>query len=508
MNLFDPIERYSQNHPEKTAIVFSGMRVSYGDFYRNVNRLSAGLERLGLKKGDRIALLMNSCPEMMFAFYAALKLGAISVSLNVMFKKQEADYILDDATPSILVAQMTFLPLVKQLGRVKDKKLQVVIVGDAVTMPDGAFDFETLLKDENQGFAATLNLGPEDEAVIGYTSGTTGFPKGAVHTHRNILMHLDGMSQALGFADADIFLAALPFFQLTAFLVHAGLAFHVGATLVVMEKFEVRQFVHLIQEEKVTFFAAVPTIFQMLYDGCQDGLYDLGCLRFAICAGSPLSIKLRTDFENKMKLRIIHCYGSTETPLIASFERPDQPPKGISVGNISPHVNVRLVKPDGSPAGVDEAGEIQIHIDNALKCYWNNPEATQEAIKDGWFATGDIGKIDPEGLLHIVDRAKDMIIRGGFNIYPAEIEKVLLSDPRIKDAAVVGEHHKRLGEIPKAYVVLEEGAQLTPEDVISLSREKLANFKVLEKVEFVSPDFFPRNALGKIQKAKLRHQVA
>jgi long-chain acyl-CoA synthetase len=508
MNLFDPIERFSKNHPEKTAIVFSGMRVSYGDFYRNVNRLSAGLKQLGLKRGDRIALLMNNCPEMMYAFYAAMKLGAISISLNAMFKKEEADYILNDATPSVLLAQSCFIPLVKQLACVKGKRLHVVVVRNGDAIPDAFFDFESLLRDQNQKFETALNLGPEDEAVIGYTSGTTGFPKGAVHTHRNILLHLNGMSKSLGLDDNDVFLAALPFFQLTAFLVHAGLAFHVGATLVVMEKFETGPFVDLIQKEKVTFFAAVPTIFQMLYDGCQDGSSDLGSVRFAICAGSPLSIQLRTDFENKMKLRIIHCYGSTETPLIASFERPDQPPKGISVGNISPHVNVRLVKSDGSPAGVDEAGEIQIHADNALKCYWNNPEATREAIKDGWFATGDIGKIDPEGHLHIVDRAKDMIIRGGFNIYPAEIEKVLLSDPRIKDAAVVGEHHKRLGEIPKAYVVPEEGAKLTQEDVISLSREKLANFKVLEKVEFVSPDFFPRNALGKIQKAKLRQKVA
>jgi long-chain acyl-CoA synthetase len=507
MNLFDSIERFSQSFPEKTAIVFSDRRVSYGELCRKANLLSAGLARLGLKKGDRIALLMNNCPEMICAFYAAMKLGAISVSVNVMFKQEEADYILGDATPSVLLAQSAFIPLVKQLGCVKDKRLQVVIVGDAANMPEAVFDFETLLKSENQGSATTLNLGPEDEAVIGYTSGTTGFPKGAVHTHRNILMHLDGMSQALGFGDTDIFLAALPFFQLTAFLVHAALAFHVGATLVVMEKFEVGPFLQLIQKEKVTFFAAVPTIFQMIYDGAQEGRNDLNSLRFAICAGSPLTIQLRMDFENKMKLRIIHCYGSTETPLIASFERPDQQPKGISVGNISPHVKVRLVKKDGNLAGVDEAGEIQIHADNALKCYWNNPEATREAIQDGWFATGDIGVVDQEGHLHIVDRAKDMIIRGGFNIYPAEIEKVLLSDPRIKDVAVIGEYHKRLGEIPKAYVVLEDGAQATEEDLLSLSHEKLAKFKALEKVEFVSPDFFPRNALGKIQKAKLRQKI-
>jgi long-chain acyl-CoA synthetase len=508
MNLFESIERYSEKFPEKTAIVFSGTRVSYGALCRKVGLLSAGLERLGLKKGDRIALLMNNCPEMIYAFYAAMKLGAISVTLNVMFKKQEADYILGDATPSVLVAQSTFMPLIMQLECVRNKLLQVAIIDDADSTPDGMADFDGLFNDENRGIPKTLDLGPDDEAVIGYTSGTTGFPKGAVHTHRNILTHLDGMSRALGLNDKDVFLAALPFFQLTAFLVHAGIAFYVGAALVVMEKFEVEEFLRLTREEKATFFAAVPTIFQMIFDGARDRQNDFQSVRFAICAGSPLSMQLRMNFESNIKLRIIHCYGSTETPLIASFERPDRPPKGISVGNISPHVKVRLVKSDGSIAGMDEPGEIHIYAENTLKCYWNNPDATQSAIRDGWFATGDIGKIDQDGHLHIVDRAKDMIIRGGFNIYPAEIEKVLITDPRIREAVVIGEYHHRLGEVPKAYVVPEEGAQLTQEDVISLSREKLAKFKALEKVEFVSADFFPRNALGKIQKVNLKHKIA
>ncbi|MFP4534021.1 MAG: class I adenylate-forming enzyme family protein, partial [Desulfobacterales bacterium] len=298
----------------------------------------------------------------------------------------------------------------------------------------------------------------------------------------------------------------LPFFQLTAFLINAALAFHVGATVVIMEKFNPQLFVELVEKEGVTFFGGVPTIFQMLYDETRDAS-RLSSFRFAICAGAPLSPRLRTDFENHLGLRIIHCYGSTETPLIAAYERPDHPPRSVSVGHTAPHVKVRLVKSDGHPAGVDEPGEIQISAENALKRYWNNPEATREAIHDGWFATGDIGKFDQEGHLYIVDRAKDMIIRGGFNIYPAEIERVLLTDPRIKEAAVIGEYHERLGEIPKAYVVPENGAQIAETDVISLTREKLAKFKVLEKVEFVSADFFPRNAFGKILKEKLRHKL-
>lgn len=486
-------------------MVFQGRRITYRDFNKNVNSLSAGFRGLGLKKGDRIALLMHNCPEMVYAFYAAMKLGAISVGLNVMFKAEEVNYILGDATPEILVAQETFLPLVRELEHVKEKQLKILVAGKDALMPDDMRSFDALCGTERDDWPETLDLGPDDEAVIGYTSGTTGFPKGAVHTHKNIMAHLEGMGRELAFNDKDIFLAPLPFFQLTAFLINAALPFHVGATAVIMKKFEASGFLDLVQSEKVTFFAGVPTIFQMLYDETKEA-EKLSSLRFAICAGSPLSVQLRTDFEKKMKLRIIHCYGSTEAPLIAAFERPDKPSIGISVGNISPHMKVRLVTSDGRPAAVDEAGEIQYKAENALKYYWNNPKATREAIKDGWFSTGDIGKIDQDGHLHIVDRAKDMIIRGGFNIYPAEIERVLLSDSRIREAAVIGEYHGRLGEIPKAYVVREDGVPLTEEDVIAITREKLAKFKVLEKVEIVSADFFPRNALGKIQKMKLREK--
>ncbi len=507
MNIYSTIERYVEENQNKSAIIFGHRRETYGKFHRTVERLSAGFRKLGLKKGDRVALLMNNCPEVIYSVYAAWKLGAISVGLNVMFKKEELDYIIGDATPDVVITQHAFLPIIETVDRVQKGELNVVVAGDGATISGEVIFFESLLASEKDDFPETLDLGPDDEAVIGYTSGTTGFPKGAVHTHRNVLLHLDGMSQALHLGDTDIFLAALPFFQLTAFLVHAGLAFHVGATLVVMEKFEPKPFLKYVHREKVTFFSGVPTIYQMLFDEGRGKSDLFKTLRFCICAGSPLSQQLRSDFENEMNLRIVHAYGSTETPLIAAFERPNEAPKGISVGNISPHVSLRIVKPDGTAAAPGEAGEIQIRSDNALKCYWNNSGATCDAIREGWFSTGDVGVIDSEGHLHIVDRAKDMIIRGGFNIYPAEIERVLLDDPRIKEVAVVGEYHKRLGEIPKAYVVPEAGTELTAADVISITREKLAKFKVVEKVEFVSEDFFPRNALGKIQKIKLKQKL-
>jgi long-chain acyl-CoA synthetase len=242
----------------------------------------------------------------------------------------------------------------------------------------------------------------------------------------------------------------------------------------------------------------------MLHQAAK-GSGDLSSVRFGLCGGAPLSLTARNDFERKMKFRILNCYGSTETPLMAAFERPDSPAKGASVGKISPHVRVRLVTARGTIASSGEEGEIHLYAQNALKCYWNNPDATRNSIRDGWFATGDIGKFDEEGRLHVVDRAKDMIIRGGFNIYPAELERVLLQDPRITEAVVIGEPHERLGEVPKAYVVVADDVHITEAEIIARSREQLASFKVPEKVEFVPSAFFPRNALGKVLKHKLRH---
>jgi len=436
-----------------------------------------------------------------------MKLGLITVSLNVMLKKEEADYILDDAKPAALIAHEAYLPLVQEAEAVRDGRMALIEVVDEGGM-QGKGDqqerqtFQDLLCEPPEDLPGE-DLGPDDEAVIAYTSGTTGFPKGAVHTHQNILLHLDGIRSHLDFSSEDVILAALPFFQLVAFLIHPGLAVHVGGTVVIMEKFEPGRFLALVGEEAVTFFGAVPTIYRMLFQASEQTDVDLGSVRFGICAGSPLSLELRGAFEKRFTFRIIHCYGMTEISLIAACEDPASSPKGISVGCVLPYIRLGVTDPDGLPADMGEVGEIRIGAERALARYWNMPEETEEALEGGWFATGDMGRLDAEGHLHIVDRKKDMIIRGGFNVFPAEIERVLLSDPRVLEVAVIGVSHERLGEVPRAFVVLRDGAQASEKEFKELVRARLAHFKSLEDVVFVAPDFFPRNALGKILKREL-----
>ena len=504
MNLFQPIEKHSKQHPEKTAVIFGNRRITYAELVHGVDKAAQLFSGMGLKKGDRVALLMRNSPEMLFCFYAAIKLGLINISLNIMLQKDELDYILGDCVPKILVAHPAFLPRVKTLAGVETGRIGLVGV-EAIGNADS---FELIPPADwtvahGDQFCATADLDAATEAVIGYTSGTTGFPKGAVHSHGNIRYHLDAIAEHLRLGPADTFLAVLPFFQLPAFLIHPGLALHVGATLVIMEKFESQAFLDWIDKEDVTFFAGVPTIYQMLYDAAQDRRQLLEKVRFGICAGAPLSMKLRQNFESRMGLRIVHCYGSSETPLIAAFEHPEKKAKDVSVGTVAPHMRLRLIGAEGVVAAAGEPGEIQLGAENTLKYYWNNPEATDDAIRDGWFCTGDIGRFDKNDHLHIIDRAKDMIIRGGLNIYPAEIERMLLKVPEIREAVVVGMPDERLGEVPKAYVVIEKNAHLTAADIVALSREKLAAFKVPAAVEIVGADFFPRNAMGKIQKNAL-----
>jgi long-chain acyl-CoA synthetase len=490
-------------HPAKTALVCAGERIAYGALLERVNRLSGALHGLGLKQGDRLALLMYNGPEFVISFYAAMKLGLITVSLNVMFKQSEVHYILDHARPKGLIVHEDFLPLVQGIEGFLEGRPQRVVLYRAGADGGGENSFHDLLNGPPADHP-TIDPGREGEAVIAYTSGTTGFPKGAVHTHENILVHLEGIRRHLAFNESDVFLAGLPFFQLVAFLIHPGLALHAGATVVILDKFEPNAFLRAVKDEAVSFFAAVPTIYHMLHAAAETMDVDLRGVRFGICAGAPLTVDLRQAFERRFRFRIIHCYGMTEISLIASCEDPASEPKGVSVGNVMPHVRLRIASAEGDELRRGEVGEIQIGAERALRSYWNAPDETEQAIRNGWFSTGDMGRLDEEGHLHIVDRKKDMIIRGGFNVFPAEIERVLLEDERVAEVAVIGIPHPRLGEVPKAFVVLEEGTQAEAGELVALSRERLANFKALEEVEFVDPGFFPRNALGKIVKTALR----
>jgi len=506
MNLFQHLESHALRDPLKTAIVHGKQRIAYGELLGEVRGLAAGLHAMGLARGDRIALMMPNCPQFITVFCAAAKLGLIGVSLNVMFTQEEAEFIVKDAAPKVVVAHPRHAGVLSGVEEVRQGRLPVLWLEPPADGPADARLLRAVIRDA-PGPPPSPEIGPDHEAVIAYTSGTTGFPKGAVHTHGNIAAHLEGIRRHLAFHSGDTFLAVLPFFQLVAFLIHPGMALHAGATVVIQEKFEPGPFLEAVRRERVTFFAAVPTVYAMLHAATEAGGADLSSVRFGVCAGAPLSPDLRRSFQDRFRFRIVHCYGMTEISLIAACEDPARPPEGVTVGPALPYVRLRLVREDGAPAGAGELGEIQIGAERALQRYWNRPAESEAAIRDGWFSTGDLGRLDTNGFLSVVDRKKDMIIRGGFNVFPAEIERVLLQDPRVAEAAVIGVPHHRLGEVPRAFVVLRDGARASGDEILSNARNRLAAFKVPAAVEIVAPGFFPRNALGKIVKPLLRRKV-
>lgn len=503
MTIYQILEQSARNHPDKPAVVFGDQRLSYQDLLAGADRLGAAFSDLGLAKGDRIATFSPNCPEVVCTYFAAMKLGLVYVGLNVMLKPAELDYILADCSPRAILVAGAAAELLEEVEFVRTTSVRIIMVDVPGVAPEEYLTVRELIAAASD-HAARSAPRRQDVAMIGYTSGTTGFPKGAAHTHNSILAALEGVSKQLACRDNDVFLAALPLFQLSAFLFNVGLSILAGATLVLMDKFAPGAFVEKVEKERVTIFCAVPTILQMLLDESKTHEFDFSSVRVVPTAGAMLSLTLRQELEKRLSCRIVHGYGSTETGLFIALEDLDRAAKGVSVGSVLPGVKVRLARDDGSCVAVGERGEILVAGDRLFSCYWNNPEATQEAVRDGWYATGDIGRFDPEGHLYIEDRKRDMIIRGGFNIYPAELERILSRDPRIKEIIVIGVPHRRLGEVPKAYVVLEQGQSLTAQELIALSREQLASYKALEYVEIVAEDFLPRNALGKVLKRELR----
>ena len=353
---------------------------------------------------------------------------------------------------------------------------------------------------------ATVQTNGDDTAVILYTSGTTGQPKGAELSHTNMVMNARLADNLFDALEHDVHLVTLPLFHSFGQSVQMNGGFYAGATITLMARFDPDVALATMERDNVTFFAGVPTMYWALLNHPGAEKYDLAKiadnLNMSVSGGSAMPVEVMRAFEEKFKVKILEGYGLSETSPIASFNRVDRVSKPGSVGLPVWGVEIRVVDADGNDVAQGELGEIVIRGHNVMKGYYQKPEATAEAFRHGWFHTGDIGNFDEDGYLYIVDRVKDMIIRGGFNVYPREVEEVLMSHPEISLAAVVGIPDERQGEEVKAFVVLREGAATTSEEIIAWSKENMAGYKYPRLVEF--RDTLPMNATGKILKRELR----
>ncbi|WP_225625842.1 long-chain-fatty-acid--CoA ligase [Streptomyces werraensis] len=491
-------------YPERTAIVFGDDRYSYAQLDRASNQVAHLLTASGVRAGDKVALTCPNLPYFPIVYFGILKAGATVVPLNVLLKPQEIAYHLND---SDAVAYFAF----EGTPELPTGAWAEQAFGDSdacrhlFRLPAGA---GALPWDGRPETFATADVSDEDTAVILYTSGTTGRPKGAELRHRNMRHNALVGEQIFG-ADAsrpDTYLCVLPLFHSFGQTVVQNGAVAFGGTLVMLPRFKAGAALDLMLRETVTVFAGVPTMFWGLLRELEEGA-DVSALaanlRIAVSGGSALPGEVHKDFRERFGVTVLEGYGLSETSPVVSFSVYGQEPRVGSIGVPIPGVEMKLIGDDWSDVaeGPDAVGEIAIRGHNVMKGYHGRPEATAEAVRDGWFRSGDIARKDADGFYYIVDRAKDMILRNGFNVYPREIEELLMTHPAVSLAAVVGVPHDTYGEEIKAVVVKNKGHDVGEADLVAWGKERLAAYKYPRAVEF--RDTLPMTATGKILKREI-----
>ncbi len=491
LNLASLLTESAERWPEAPAIRLGAVELSYAELDDGSARLATLLCEKGLDPGDRIGVMLPNVLEFPVSYYGVLRAGGIVVPMNVLLKRREIAFYLEDSGAKLLLAWHGF----------------------AEEAREGAADTGAeLIEVEPEAFAATLvELDPapgltetaeDDTAVILYTSGTTGKPKGAELTHANLARNADVSSRTTSEIGAgDVVLGALPLFHSFGQTVAMNASLSVGACLTLVPKFDPGEALATMQRDGVTHFYGVPTMFGALLHHPERERFDTSSLRICITGGASMPVEVLRGFEEAFGAKVMEGYGLSETSPVACSNHPDRERKAGSIGTPIEGVEMRVVDEDDHPVPQGEVGEIVIRGHNIMKGYWQRPDATEEAMRGGWFHSGDMARTDEDGYFYIVDRKKDLIIRGGYNVYPREVEEVLYEHPKIREAAVVGVPHDSWGEEIGAAVVLHEGEQLSPEEVSAYVKERIAAYKYPRVVWFL--DDLPKGPTGKILKREI-----
>jgi long-chain acyl-CoA synthetase len=465
MNLAANLTETARRHPTRTALVSGDHELSYAGLDAASARVAAMLRERGVEAGDRVGVMLPNVPEFAMAYYGVLRIGGVVVPMNPLLKEREVEHYVTDSGA-------------------------VLVLDDAAALPgDTAPDHVLVERDEHEA------------AVILYTSGTTGKPKGAELTHRNLTRNVEVMVALLSAGHDDVILGALPLFHSFGQTCGLNTAVKVGASLALIPRFLPGDVLELVERRKVTIFEGVPTMYAALLNQPGRDAHDVSCLRLCVSGGAALPLEVLHGFEEAFGCVILEGYGLSETSPVASFNHADGVRKPGSIGTPVEGVEMTLLEP--SPEGV---GEIAIRGHNVMKGYWRNPEATRAAIDEaGWFRSGDLARVDEDGAYFIVDRKKELIIRGGYNVYPREIEEVLYEHPAVREAAVVGVPHPELGEEVGAAVALKPGAEVDEAGVRDFVKAQLAAYKYPRHVWFV--DELPKGPTGKILKRAIAAPV-
>jgi fatty-acyl-CoA synthase len=500
-DLSSAVEHHADRRPDKEVLVFGERRLTNRELRWRVNALAAGLREQGVRRGDVVALLLYNCPQFLEVAFAINKLGAAFLPLNYRLAHAEWEYILEHSGAVGIVSEREFAdPLDTLAGSLSALRLRVLVDAEA----PGWVQFDELIARHFGEIVCEAEVGEDDLQRLMYTSGTTSRPKGVRISHANVIWKNIGHVVEFGLGESDRTLIAGPLYHVGALDLPATGVLYVGGSLVLLRKFDVAEVLETMQRERPTNVWLAPTMVNRLLQAPDLESYDLDSVRLIVGGGEkmpvPLIERVIRAFPNA---RLADAYGLTETVSgDTCLDHEHVLSKIGSVGKPVVHLELRIVDDSGREVGVEEIGEIALRGPKVFKGYWRDEDATASAIRDGWFHTGDIGRIDADGYLYIEDRKKDMILSGGENIASSEIERVLFEHGDVLDAAVVGMADERWGEVPKAFVVLRPGTAAAAEELIAYCAVRLAKFKVPQRVEFLEE--LPRTPSGKVLKRELR----
>jgi long-chain acyl-CoA synthetase len=490
-NLATILTETAARRGDKAAVKLDDVELSYSMLDGASAHVAGMLRGKGMEPGDRVGIMLPNVPYFPVVYYGILRAGGVVVPMNVLLKAREVEFYLSDPGAKLLFAWHDFAEAAENGAEAPGAECILVQPGEFEQRVGAA-----------EPVTEVVERSDEDTAVILYTSGTTGTPKGAELSHANLRTNCTITAQKLaGLSHEDVALGALPLFHSFGQTCGMNACIALGATLTMLPRFDPEKALEIIERDKVTVFQGVPTMYNAMLHCDRREEFDVSCLRLCMAGGSAMPEELMRSFEEAFGCIILEGYGLSETSPVASFNHPDRERKPGSIGTPIEGVEMKVVDDDGNEVPPGEIGEIVIKGHNVMKGYWNRPEATEETIKDGWFHSGDMARVDEDGYFFIVDRKKELIIRGGYNVYPREIEEVLYEHPAVQEAAVIGIEDEKLGEEVGAAVVLKKGEELPADELKDYVKDQVAAYKYPRRIWFA--DELPKGPTGKILKREI-----
>ncbi len=509
VNVSDQLSETAKQYPEKIAYVYQGKETSYAELDRAITQFASGLMSLGYQKGDHVALIVGNSPYYIVGLYGALRLGLVVIPINPLYTSTEMSYIIKNGDVKAIITMDNLLEKFKTINDQFSKVNHYIVCDSHSNQQPVSF-----LQENSKSFTAVLKLGSphftgpvleEDSmAIILYTSGTTGTPKGAMLSHKNLYSNAKDTADYLQINEHDRVIAALPMFHVFCLTVSLNAPLMNGGTVLILPKFSPTEVFKISKQNEATIFAGVPTMYNYLLRGGKAKVDYFSSIRLCISGGASMPVSLLKAFEEAFHVKVSEGYGLSEASPVTCFNPLDRPRKPGSIGCSILNVENKVVDELGQEVPIGEIGELIVRGPNVMLGYYKMPEETAAALKDGWLYTGDMARMDDENYFYIVDRKKDMVLVGGYNVYPREVEEVLYAHPNVTEVAVIGVPDPQTGEAVHSFVVIDKPS-LTEEDLIEYCQAHLVKYKVPTSIDFLEE--LPKNTTGKILRKNLRDKV-